>query len=243
MKQALVFQHMDHDTVGRFADFFAEDGLVPQAVRLWEGQPIPSLRDFDFLFVLGGAQDVWETDKYPWLTGEKEAIREWVTVHAKPYVGVCLGHQLLADALGGKVGMARESEVGVHKISINGDGARHPLFDGLAGEQTVMQWHHAEVQEAPEGADVLASSQLTAIQAMAIGDHAIGLQFHAEFTPQSVASWESLPGYVASLEAALGPGAYRRVAEQAYPILPAMGLLSRRIYQNLRRQSGLRRVA
>lgn len=243
MKRVLVFQHMDHDTVGRFADFFAEDRYVPQTVRLWEGQAIPALKDFDFLFVLGGAQDVWETDKYPWLLAEKEAIREWVNGRAKPYAGVCLGHQLLADALGGKVGRARESEVGVHHINVDPDAAQHPIFQGLDGEHSVMQWHHAEVQEAPSSAVVLASSEKTAIQAIAVDRHAVGLQFHAEFTPQSVASWESLPGYIAALEEALGPGAYGSVVRQAYPILPQMGALTRRIYLNLTRQAGLRKVA
>jgi GMP synthase-like glutamine amidotransferase len=233
MKRVLVFQHMDHDTIGRFADFFAEDGYAPHAVRLWEGQKIPELADFDFLFVLGGAQDVWETDKYPWLVAEKEAIREWVIDRAKPYMGICLGHQLLADALGGRVGKARASEVGVHTIAVSQSSAQDHLFEGLAGTHRVIQWHHAEVQIAPAGARILASSQTTDIQALAIDGHAIGLQFHAEFTPQTVASWQSMPTYIAALEAALGTGAYDRVVRDAYPMLPGMGKLARRIYDNL----------
>ena len=67
MKRALVFQHMDHDHPGRFLDFFAEDGIVPEPVRLFEGQGIPSLAPYDFLFVLGGAQDTWQEDQFPWL--------------------------------------------------------------------------------------------------------------------------------------------------------------------------------
>jgi GMP synthase-like glutamine amidotransferase len=233
MKRVLVFQHMDHDTIGRFADFFAEDSYIPHAVRLWEGQRIPSLGDFDFLFVLGGAQDVWETEKHPWLAEEKEAIREWVADRAKPYIGVCLGHQLLADALGGRVGKARSSEVGVHSIAISETTSGDPLFGGLAGEHQVMQWHHAEVQEVPAEARVLASSSTTEVQALAIDEHAVGLQFHAEFTPQTVASWQSMPSYIAALEAALGTGAYERVVRDAYPMLPQMGMLARRIYDNL----------
>lgn len=60
MKRALVLQHMDHDHPGRFLDFFTEDGIVPHAVRMWEGQAIPSLADFDLMFVLGGKHDTWE---------------------------------------------------------------------------------------------------------------------------------------------------------------------------------------
>jgi GMP synthase-like glutamine amidotransferase len=233
---------MDHDTPGRFSDFFAEDGFVPKSVRLWEGQAIPSLKDYDFLFVLGGAQDVWEEDLYPWLIAEKEAIREWVATRAKPYIGICLGHQLLAAALGGTVGKADRGEVGVHEIKI-AEGAVHPFFAGLQGVHKVMQWHLAEVKAPPKGAHVLAFSESTAIQAIAVDGHAIGLQFHAEFTPQTVASWESLPSYIAALEKNLGPGAYARVLAESYPILPRMGLMARRIYDNLVTLAGLKRAA
>ena len=75
-------------------------------MRLFEGQAIPSLAPYDFLFVLGGSQDTWQEDEHPWLKDEKEAIREWVMDRAKPYFGVCLGHQLLAAALGGEVALA-----------------------------------------------------------------------------------------------------------------------------------------
>jgi GMP synthase-like glutamine amidotransferase len=240
MRRVLIFQHMDHDNAGRFMDFFAEDGFLPKTVRLWEGQAIPALTGFDFLLVLGGAQDTWQTEEYPWLIAEKQAIREWVGTLAKPYIGLCLGHQLLADALGGEVGLASHSEVGVKDITVTEDGAEHPLFEGVRGAHKVVQWHFAEVKRPPEGAAVLASSPVTAVQTIAIDSHAIGLQFHAEFTPQTVASWESLPGYIASLEANLGRGAYERVAAEAYPMMPGLALLTRRIYDNLLRATGLK---
>jgi GMP synthase-like glutamine amidotransferase len=231
---------MDHDNAGRFMDFFAEDGFMPKAIRLWEGQPVPALDGYDLLLVLGGAQDAWQVEEYPWLVAEKEAIQEWTMALARPYIGLCLGHQLLADALGGTVGLASRSELGIKEIMITGDGLRHPLFTGLSGIHKVVQWHFAEVKEPPRNATVLATSPDTAVQAMAIDRHAIGLQFHAEFTPQTVASWESLPGYIASLEATLGPGAYETVAAEAYPMMPDFAVLTRRIYDNLLRATGLK---
>ncbi len=77
MKRAIVLQHMNHDFPGRFLDYFAEENLVPDFVRLFEGQTIPSLAGYDFMFVLGGAQDTWQEDEYPYLKAEKQAIREW----------------------------------------------------------------------------------------------------------------------------------------------------------------------
>lgn len=239
MKKALILQHMNHDTPGRFLDYFVEDGIAPQAVRLWEGQEIPPLKGFDLMFVLGGAMDVWEIDENPWLKAEKQAIREWVAERGKPYIGLCLGHQLLANALGGEVALAQEGEVGVHEVKVNGAAEGHPLFAGLSGSHKVMQWHHAEVKVPPKEATVLASSPRTKVQAIAIDNHAIGMQFHAEFSPQSVASWESLPNYVGALERELGPGAYGKVSAEAYPLMPQMGAMTRRIYDNFRHASGL----
>ncbi|WP_162918388.1 type 1 glutamine amidotransferase [Taklimakanibacter deserti] len=239
MKQALVLQHMDHDTPGRFLDYFIEDGIRPRSVRLWEGQEIPPLKDFDLMFVLGGAMDVWELEENPWLKGEMQAIREWVAERGKPYIGLCLGHQLLAKALGGEVGLAQESEVGVHEVTVNGAARGHRLFEGLRGSYKVMQWHHAEVKTPPKEATVLAASPRAAVQAIAIDDHALGLQFHAEFSAQTVASWESLPSFMAALERELGAGAYAKVSAEAYPLMPQMGAMARRIYDNLKSASGL----
>ena len=131
MKRALVFQHMDHDHPGRFLDYFAEDGIIPEPVRLFEGQAIPDLAPYDFLFVLGGSQDTWQEDQHPWLAAEKQAIREWVMERAKPYFGVCLGHQLLATALGGEVAPADEGEVGVFDVTLTEEAKSHRLMQGL----------------------------------------------------------------------------------------------------------------
>ena len=240
MKRALVFEHMDHDHPGRFLDYFSEDNIVPDPVRIWEGQPIPPLADYDLMFVLGGKQDTWQEAEYPWLKAEKQAIREWVVERAKPYIGVCLGHQLLATALGGEVAPAARSEVGVYEVMATEEGRRHPLFEGLPAISKVMQWHCAEVKRAPAGAAVLASSPNAGVQALAIGTHAIGSQFHCEFTPQTMAGWTSIPSYIEALETARGAGGYDSLLREAYPLMPSMAAMTRRIYDNLVKATGLR---
>jgi GMP synthase-like glutamine amidotransferase len=236
MKKALVIQHMEHDHVGRFAEYFAEDGILPTTVRPFMGEAVPSLAGFDLMFVLGGAQNTWEEEDHPFLGDEKQAIREWVTARAKPYFGICLGHQLLADALEGGVAVAAVPEVGVCQIEVEDE---HSLLSGLPGLVTVMQWHHAEVSRVPDGGVVLARSAATHVQAMQIGEHAFSTQFHCEFTPQAVLGWAALPNYVKALEREHGSGAHRRLVEASWPHMPEMGRNTRVMWENFKRVSGL----
>lgn len=232
MRRALVFQHMDADHLGRFAHLLRADGITTDTVMLHQGGAIPSLAPYDLLIVLGGAMDVWMEDEHPWLRDEKAAIREWVGSRARPYLGICLGHQLLADAMGGKVGKAATHEIGVHEISRTHE--THRLFEGLSARMPVFEWHHCEVQELPGGAVNLASSPTSAVQAMAMGENALGLQFHAEFDMASIEAWAGIPSYITAMERALGPGSYPRVKEQARAMMEDYDRLARRLWENLK---------
>jgi GMP synthase-like glutamine amidotransferase len=103
MTHILVLQHEVIEPLGVLEEFLCADDATWHVVEINEGETIPSLEPYDAMIVMGGPQDVWEEDLYPWLRDEKNAIRRFVVDMRRPYFGICLGHQLLADALGGRV--------------------------------------------------------------------------------------------------------------------------------------------
>lgn len=233
IRRALAFQHMDDEPPGLFGRFLAEHGADLDVVMLHRGETIPSLAPYDFLLVMGGAMDVWDTDDHPWLSAEIAAIREWTYHRNRPYMGVCLGLQLLAVALGGTVGLARAAETGFGKVELNALGHAHPLTRGLPTAFKIMQWHHAEVQKLPAGAEVLASSAVSQVQIMSIGRDIMATQFHGELTPALIERWAQIPQYLEWLDQAMGPGAYDRVKAQARLQLPKCERVSRCMFDNL----------
>ncbi len=228
----LVFQHIAIEHPGIFRAFLAADGVAWDAIELDAGEAIPPLDGYDALWVMGGPMDVWEEAEHPWLVAEKRAIREAVSQRRMPYFGLCLGHQLLGAALGGRVGKMAAPEVGILDVDLNEAGRADPIFAGVAPRHQALQWHGAEVAETPPGAVVLARSPACAVQAMRVGRHAYGIQYHVELTADTVREWGEVPAYACSLDSVLGSGALAGLDAKAGAHMAEFNGNARRLYDN-----------
>ena len=228
----LVLQHAEAEHPGIFRKFLREDGHDYDAVELDAGEELPSIDGYDGLWVLGGPMDVWQEDEHPWLAAEKACIREAVEGRGLPFLGLCLGHQLLAEALGGSVGPSRTPEIGVMDVQLTEAGATGVIFDGFPEAFPCLQWHSAEVTKLPAGADVLATSPDCTVQALKWGPRAYSAQFHIEIEADTVTNWNMIPEYADALVKAMGPDGPARLKRDLDANIEALNSLAERLYIN-----------
>ncbi|MGO9451462.1 MAG: type 1 glutamine amidotransferase [Candidatus Binataceae bacterium] len=188
MAKIYVLQNHRVENLGTIADALQGAALAWQYVRVYEGQPVPKdMKGAGGLIVMGGPMAVYQADKYPFLREEMRLIED-AAKQDLPVLGVCLGAQIVAGALGAKVVKnPAGKEIGWHQVTLADAATEDRLFRGVAPTITPFHWH-GDIFDLPAGATPLASSDKTPCQAFRYGSSVYALQFHLEVTTESVAA-------------------------------------------------------
>lgn len=178
---AHYFQHVPFEGLGSIEHWLQQRRARIGVTRFYTGDALPNPAKVDFLIVMGGPMSVNDEDEYPWLMLEKQFIRDFIA-SGKPVLGICLGAQLIAGALGAAIYPGEQKEIGWWPIQ-RAENLPDNAF-AFPDNMTVFHWH-GETFDLPENAVRLASSPACANQAFQLGENVIGLQFHLETTPAS----------------------------------------------------------
>ena len=233
-KNILILQHISVEDPGFIKDLMIKDKFNLKTVKLYEGEKIPeNLKKYDAMFSMGGPMDTWMESKYPWLKDEKKAIYEYVVKLNKPFLGFCLGCQLLGEVLGGTVEKMKKSEIGILDLSMQDGHTGDTLFQHFDPTIKVLQWHSYEVNNL-NGVKVLASSNLCKYQAFRYKQHAYGIQFHLEAKNNTIKNWASIPEYKKSLENSLGPGSMEELENDTLTFLDIMNKNAASMYEGFK---------
>ncbi|MGO0123098.1 type 1 glutamine amidotransferase [Desulfothermobacter acidiphilus] len=211
MLRSLMVQHVACEGPGLLAEVLSSEGWELD-IRVMDqpGATLPeTIASYKALIVLGGPMGAYEEEAYPYLYKVQELIRNAISRRV-PVLGICLGGQLIARALGAAVNPNAVKEIGWYKIRLTEAGKKTPLFQNLPEEFWVFQWH-GDTFDLPEGAILLAKGDTCTNQAFVYRDCAWALQFHLEVTPAMVAHWAEI--YREELEDFAGSEASARLKE------------------------------
>ena len=234
-KNIIILQHIPIETPGYILDLMIKDGMNLTTIELDEGEKIPEdLNEFDGMFCMGGPMDTWMEETYPWLIDEKEKIKHFVMDLKKPFLGFCLGCQLLGEVVGGKVVKSQPPEIGVLDIEMQDACKQDKLFSSYSPKIKALQWHSYEVQNLEHNPDVtvLASSPTTKYQIFKYQNHAYGIQFHIEIKNDTVSQWGCVPEYEKALNDTLGEGALNKLDKEAQSSMSSMNANAEQLYNN-----------
>lgn len=234
----VVLQHIACEGLGLWEECCREAGIALEVVDLPGNGSLPPRGSFHAVISLGGPMNVYEEAAHPFLALEDGFIRQAVA-DGVPFLGICLGGQLLAKAVGGRVVKNPVKEIGWYPVVLDPEGRRDPLFAGLADSFTVFQWH-GDTFSIPKGAVRLATAAACENQAFrfGFGGAAYALQFHLEVTPPMLAEWVR---EYATAPAALGGAAHvERMLAEAPERCGELRAGSRRLFRNFCRLVALR---
>jgi len=180
-------QHAEHEGLGSIAPWLAARGVPVTMTRLQRGEPLPPVDEVEWLVVLGGPMNVDDHAQFPWLAAEARFIAQAIAAK-KAVLGICLGAQLIARALGAAVTKNPHPELGWHPVHLLRGADQHPLLQGFPEVFTPFHWH-GDTYALPPDAKGLMRSEACAQQAFAVHDLVLGIQFHLEVTAADARNW------------------------------------------------------
>jgi GMP synthase-like glutamine amidotransferase len=184
----VIIKHIAIEGPGTLEDFLKERKITYKIIELGQGEKLPrSLSKIRAVISLGGPMNVYEEEKHPFLKKENIFIK-CILENEKPFLGICLGAQLLAKAAGAKVRKNHVKEIGWFKIKLTPEGERDLFCQGLSKELLVFQWHE-DTFALPKQGTLLAEGTTCLNQAFKVGRNAYGIQFHIEVTSDMIESW------------------------------------------------------
>ncbi len=213
VKRILTLQHAWECPMGLLGEILQERGIACDIVNV-EETTLPTPTTYDAIIALGGPQHVYDIDKHKYFTQEMELIRSAVE-HDIPFLGICLGGQLLASALGGRVDQHTLTEIGFYDVPLTQAGQQDPLFTNLPGYQKVFHWHE-DAFELPSGSILLATNETTSNQAFRYGSRAYGLQYHIELNSELLDLWLELPDFQQEIITAIGADAFIAIQQERF---------------------------
>jgi GMP synthase (glutamine-hydrolysing) len=199
-------QHAPFEKLGVIETWAIENHYSLSGTQTYADEKLPDASTFDFLIVMGGPQSPLETEQYPYLRDEITLIEQAIKQN-KRVLGICLGAQLIAEALGAKTQRSPHKEIGVYPIELLDSAKTDPIFSHLPKKLDVMHWHN-DMPGIPNNAVLLAKSEGCPQQAFRYGDRVYGFQFHVEMTK------ELIEGMIQHCPDDLKPGAYIRTAAE-----------------------------
>jgi len=183
MKQAIILKHVPFEGPGIISTWLTSNNYVASVVNMFDNPSLPAVADVDFLIVMGGPMGVNDTSKYIWLETELLFIKECIAYNV-PVIGICLGAQLIAKALGGNIYANESKEIGWYPVQFNNREIPEKLRSASI-ETAVFHWH-GDTFTLPAGAKCLGSTSLTTNQMFLYKNYVLGIQFHAEMRPGDI---------------------------------------------------------
>lgn len=178
-------QHVPFENPGSILTWAREKDYVITNTQLYKNDTLPKQQDFDWLVIMGGPMNIYEEEKYPWLAEEKKFIGEAIAA-GKVIIGLCLGGQLIADVIGGKVTQNPYKEIGWFPIELSEEVKESSLFSFFPKEPVVFEWHGDTFSVLPEEAKSIAKNHACEHQAFIYKKRVFGFQYHLENTPSII---------------------------------------------------------